>query len=58
MLVYCDAKSCRSNINGTCRNEFAVGMEAIYIHETDKGYIVCEEYQEKEEDDEQHDSNT
>ena len=50
MIVYCDAKSCRSNIDCTCRNEFAVGMEAISIHETDKGYIVCEDYQEREDE--------
>ena len=48
MIVYCDAKSCRNNIDGECRNRFPIGMEAISIHETDMGYIVCEDYQEQE----------
>jgi len=48
MIVYCDAKSCRSNIDGKCKNELPIGMEAIFIHENDMGYIVCEEYREQE----------
>lgn len=54
MRVYCDDTDCRNNNNGKCENRFPTGEEAIMLHFNDYGVLICTDYEEKdnsEEDD-------